>query len=102
MNMSDFIMQVLQSQLVKVWSWGVNRAMVIEDGLSFLVNGYKFKGEVRVIYCIGTDTFKVEFVKNGKVVDTEEDVYVDNLVDVIDANVEKVKDYEERVKSDYF
>lgn len=84
-----------------MWSWGFNRAMVIEDGLSFKVNGYKFKGEVRVIYCNGTDTFKVEFVKRGKVVNTEEDVYVDKLVDVIDANVEKVENYEERVMSDY-
>ena len=36
-------------------------------GLQFEVNGLKFKGLVRVIYCYATDYFNVEFIKISRV-----------------------------------
>lgn len=48
-----------------------------------------------------TDLFDVRLIKNGKVVETVEDVYLDSLVDVIDYRVEKVDNYKKRVAVEY-
>ena len=46
-------------------------------------------------------TFDVRLIKNGKVVETVEDVYLDSLVNVIDYRVEKVDNYKQRVIKTY-
>ena len=84
-----------------VFSWGFNAPTAIANGLRFKVQGFKFKGTVEVVYNEGTDLFEVKLIKNGKVVETIEDVYLDSLVDVIDYRVEKVDDYKERVEAEY-
>ena len=84
-----------------VFSWGFNASTAIANGLRFKVQGFKFKGTVEVVYNEGTDLFEVKLIKNGKVVETIEDVYLDSLVDVIDYRVEKVDDYKERVTVEY-
>lgn len=101
MEMAMYIMRILKSQLMKMWSWGFNSPTAFENGLQFKVNGFKFKGIVEVVYNEGTDLFDVSFIKRNKVVDTVEGCYLDMLVNVIDNRVEKVKNYEERVKSEY-
>ena len=63
------------------------------------MNGY-----VKVLYNIATDAFDVYFLNNKKeLVKKVEEVYLDNLVDVIDYNVEKDGsfDYGKRVKEQY-
>jgi hypothetical protein len=45
--------------------------------------------------------FDVRFIKNGKVIDTIEELCLDGLVDAIDNYVEKTDDYENRVKEEY-
>lgn len=101
MEMAKYIMQILRSQLMVMWSWGFNSPIAIEDGLRFKVQGFKFRGIVEVVYNEGSDLFDVSFIKAGKVIKTIDGVFFDMLVSVIDNYVEKTSDYEERVKAEY-
>lgn len=101
MQMAKYIMSILRTQLMVVWSWGFNSPTAIENGLRFKVQGFKFKGIVEVVYNEGRDLFDVSFIKANKVVDTVDGVYFDTLVETIDNFVEKTADYEKRVKAEY-
>ena len=101
MEMAKYILRILKTQLMVVWSWGFHKPVAIENGLQFRVQGFKFKGAVEVVYDEGWDLFNVRFIKGGKVIDTVEEVYLDGLVDVIDDYVEKTSDYNERVIAEY-
>lgn len=101
MEMAMYIMRVLKSQLMVVWSWGFNSPKVIANGLSFRVQGFKFKGTVEVVYNEGTDLFDISFIKRNKVVEIIEGIYIDQLITVIDNHVEKVDNYKERVEAEY-
>ena len=96
--MAEYILQILKAQLMVVFSWGFHRPTRLPDdkGLKFLVNGFKHKGWVSVEYNAGTDLFDVT-IGNERITD----VYIENLVDVIDSAVERTYDYEERVKRHY-
>ena len=94
-------MQIFRAYAMVVFSWGFNAPTAIANGLRFKVQGFKFKGTVEVVYNEGTDLFEVKLIKNGKVVETVEDVYLDSLVDVIDYRVEKVDNYKQRVIKTY-
>lgn len=97
--MAKYILSILRSQLMIMWSWGFTSPTCLSNnrGLAFKVQGYKYKGWVEVVYEEGLDTFTVILQKSGKRV---EDVYFDELVNVIDGLVERTDDYEKRVKSD--
>ena len=99
--MAEYIMTILRSQLMVVFSWGFHRPTALPEdrGLSFLVDGFKYKGEVQVIYNEGVDLFEVVLTNTGKKV---EDVYLDCLVNVIDGLVERVDNYKEAVRDFYF
>ena len=97
-NMTNYIMQILRSQLMVVFSWGFNTPTAIANGLRFKVQGFKFSGTVEVIYNEGADLFDVKLIKNDKVVELVEGVYLDTLVDVIDCRVEKVDNYKQRIQ----
>ena len=99
--MAKYIMSILKSQLMVVWSWGFNSPMAVMNGLRFKVQGFKFRGIVEVVYNEGSDLFDVSFIKAGKVSKTIDGVFFDMLVNVIDNYVEKTSDYEERVKAEY-
>lgn len=96
-----YIMRIFKSQLVIVWSWGFNSPKAISNGISFTVQGFKFKGTVEVVYNEGTDLFDISFIKCGKIVEAVEGVYIDQLVSVIDNHVEKVENYKESVEAEY-
>ena len=99
--MAKYIMTILKSQLIIVWSWGFHQPMALENGLRFRVSGFKFKGSVEIIYNEGHDLFDVRFIKASKVVATGSDIYFDMLVSFIDNFVERTSDYEERVSAEY-
>lgn len=101
MEMAKYIMQILRSQLMVMWSWGFNSPMAVKNGLRFKVQGFKFKGFVEVVYNEGSDLFDVSFIKAGKVVKTIDGVFFDMLVETIDNYVEKTTDYEQRVREEY-
>jgi len=101
MEMAKYIMSILKTQLMVVWSWGFNKPMALKNGLRFNVQGFKFRGVVEVVYNEGQDLFDVSFIKANKVVKSIDGVFFDMLVDTIDYYVEKTADYEKRVKAEY-
>lgn len=103
MEMAKYILRILRSQLMVMFSWGFHNPVALPNntGLRFNVQGFKFRGIVEVVYNEGWDLFDVRFIKGGKVIDTIEEVYLDGLVDVIDDYVEKTPDYNQRVMEEY-
>ena len=101
MEMAKYIMTILKTQLMVVWSWGFHQPVAIENGLQFKVQGFKFRGIVEVVYNEGSDLFDLSFVKRNKVVKSIDGVFFDSLVEVIDDFVEKTADYEQRVAVEY-
>jgi len=106
------IAQTIMQQLYaggrnKVWSWGANSWSCgtmpkVERGggesyLIFKVQGFLFKGMVRVILA-WDDTYTVQLLKKegGELVvkDERKNVYFDELTDVIDSKVEHCGDEE--------
>jgi len=98
MRMSDYILTILKAKPVIVMSWGAQKFRRLDDnkGLSFTVNGFRYRGIVKIEYDRGSDTFNVIIGEN-----TIEDVHIGELVDVIDVYVETgdmgQDDYEECV-----
>ena len=88
MEMAKYIMTILKTQLIIVWSWGFHNPVALDKGLQFCVQGRLFQGVVIVVYNEGLDLFDVSFIKSGKVIDTIEGVYFDTLVNTIDYYVE--------------
>lgn len=101
-RMAEYIMVILKSRLQIMWSWGCCKFTALNEGLMWHVEGFLLNGWVKVLYNYATDAFDVYFLNNHKeVVEKVEEVYLDNLVDVIDRHVEKTSDYEGRVRAEY-
>ena len=94
------INNILDSRLNVVWSWGLHNKRVMNDGVRFDVQGFKFTGEVKITFDFARShaheksTFKVQI---GDEVTTG--VTADELIDFIDERVELVDNYEEAVKT---
>ncbi len=102
MTMAKYILGILRTELMIMFSWGFHSAYAIENGLGFFVNGYLHKGKVEVVYDEEWDLFIVRTInRDGTVKEKQEGIYADNLVTVIDSMVEKCPDYANRVKKDY-
>ncbi len=99
MAMAEYILQILRSQLMVVFSWGFDNPQRLPNdvGLAFDVDGFLYKGRVEVVYNDGLDLFEVR-LENGR---TEDMVYADNLVAVIDGMVERCDNYKQRVLQEY-
>ena len=97
--MAEYILQILRSQLMVVFSWGFHKPQCLlnDKGLSFKVDGFKYQGRVQVIYNEGIDLFEVH-LENGRI---EEGVYLDQLVNVIDGMVERCDNYDKRISDAY-
>lgn len=75
-----------------IWAWGAKDMVAMRDGLKFKTSGMvRWKGYVYVKYDEGQDLYNVVFGQvrkaEWKVVKTVEGVFVDMLVDIIDAQV---------------
>ena len=102
MEMANYILSILKTQLMVMWSWGLNSPMALTNGLQFKVQGFKFKGYVSVTYNEGTDLFDISLLNYQMATQKEiKDIYFDQLVMIIDNEVEMVNDYENRVKQEY-
>ena len=99
--MAKYIISILRTQLMVMWSWGFNSPIAIKNGLRFKVQGFKFRVTVEVRYNEGSDLFDVSFIKADKVIRTIDGVFFDMVVETIDNYVEKTSDYEEGVKAEY-
>ena len=94
------INELLNSRLNVVFSWGTHNKRAIPDGVRFDVQGFKFTGEVKIIFDFtrsaetNLTTFKVQIGD-----DVSTGITAENLIDFIDERVEKVDNYEEAVKA---
>ena len=98
--MAAYIWKILTVNPSIPMSWGVDPNSLIssEDALEFHVQGFLFTGNVRVVYIEGADIFEVYlYNEDGSLKERIQDVYLDNLTDVIDEKVEKTADYGNRV-----
>lgn len=102
MEMAQYILAILRSKLMIVFSWGFHNARAIENGLAFYVQGFKHTGRVEVVYDEGADLFIVRALNpDGTIKEQQDGIYLDGLVETIDRMVEKTDDYEARVRSQY-
>lgn len=102
MEIANYIIQILRTQLMVVFSWGFQTPVAIPNGLRFSVNGYLHKGKVEVVYDEGWDLFRVRAINSdGSIKEEQEGIYIDGLIAAIDTMVERCPDYETRVKKDY-
>lgn len=102
--MAEYIFSIFRTQLMVVFSWGFHRPTALPDdgGLAFKVDGFKHRGWVFVKYNEGKDLFDIELRGNDMtIISVIEDVYFDQLVNVIDYAVERTDDYEKQVKRSY-
>lgn len=102
MNMAEYILSILKSQIFVLLSWGFHRPVRLENGLRFQVQGFIHRGTVEVTYNDGLDLFEVRTLNvDGSVKQMEGEVYIDSLVNVIDGMVERTANYKERVEKEY-
>jgi hypothetical protein len=101
MEMAKYIMTILKTQLMIVWSWGFHNPVALENALRFRVNGFKFRGVIEIAYNESSDLFDVSFIKANKVVNRIDGVFFDMLINVIDDYVERTPDYDKRVAAEY-
>lgn len=104
LELAKYIWSILKTQITIFMSWGVEpKSMkVIDGGLEFECNGFMHTGEVQIVLDEGKDLFEVHLIsENGEKVKTIEDVFLDNLVSVVDENIEKTEDYGKRISETY-
>ena len=101
-DMSKYIYRILLTQPTILMSWGFSSPILIKQGLKFSVNGFILKGQVQIIYNEGADLFDLTFFTEvNEVRNTLTGVYIDELVDTIDRQVERVNNYNARVNQEY-
>ena len=108
-KIAAYILELMRYYPAIVMSWGIDNQSyrLAEDadgncGLSFHVQGFKHKGIVQVLYDEGADTFLYHLLTDtGEILKTRNDIYLDQLIPTIDEAVEKVENYEQRVRSEY-
>lgn len=103
-ELARYIWSILKTQIAIFMSWGVDPKSMktIDAGLEFHCQGFKHKGKVQIVLDEGKDLFEVHLIsENEEKVKTIEDVYLDNLISVIDENIEKTDDYEKRISETY-
>ena len=103
-GMANYIMTILKSQPEIMMSWGVdpNTVKTITDGLQFHVQGFKITGIVKITYDYGQDLFRINIQPDNNTPPiTHEEVFLDQLVSLIDEDVEKTDDYQKRICEEY-
>lgn len=91
-DMSRYIWHILSLDPYIPMSWGIDLENLESDdtSLEFHVQGFVHTGNVRITYIEGADVFQVTlYGEDGELKETINDVYLDNLVSVIDEKVEK-------------
>ena len=101
-EMARYIWSIIAANPSLSMSWGVDTDSFgcSDDALEFHVQGFLYIGNVRVTYIEGVNLFQVSlYDEEGNEVKRIDDVYLDNLAEVIDQNVENylVEDYNAKV-----
>jgi len=82
---------IIRSSGTISWSWGMHNVTNYGNkSLVFKVQGFVHNGLVAIHYNEGRELYMIDFLNNHyKVVKTVEDVYFDDLVEILDRNIEK-------------
>lgn len=101
-EMGRYIWSIIANDPSLPMSWGVDLESLecTDDALEFHVQGFLHTGNVRIVYIEGADVFQVSlYDEDGNETKRIDDVFLDNLAEVIDLNVEnnKVDDYNAKV-----
>ena len=98
-NMFNYIKQILSAQPTILSAWGFDEPVPFPGGMLFHVSGFKHQGYVQILYDEGDDTFIVVLLDEYLNPHARfENIYIDQLVDVIDREIERTDDYDKRVK----
>lgn len=100
-NMANYIMRILRSELMVMYSWGCSnfKALSNNEGILFHTNGFKHVGWVKVVYDEGADLFNIFYLDNDKQTQKiQKGIYLDELVKTIDNEVEKTENYDQDVR----
>lgn len=78
----------------KVWSWGAHAwTRMNEYCLRFMVQGHHHKGHVYLVVN-GSDLFDAYLTSSqGTIKDIITDLYLEDLIDAVDAKVERIEAY---------
>ena len=98
--MANYIMNILKSQPYVMMSWGIDPKTVktITRGLQFHVQGFKVKGTVKITYMPIHDLFRIDIQPDeDKTPIIYKEVFLDQLVSLIDEAVERTNDYQKRI-----
>ncbi len=93
-EMAEYILSIIRMGGSVTWSWGPKsfQAMAYKGmaALRFSVSGFLHKGKVIVSLNAGADCFEVYCVDNKEnVLAAKDDVYLNELVEVIDRLIER-------------
>ncbi len=103
-EIAQYILKILKMSIGIVASWGLDPESIkpIKTGIEFHVQGFKHTGMVQVKLNEGEDLFEVCLITDsGEVTKTQDSIYLDTLISVIDVAVEKTEDYEMRISEEY-
>lgn len=93
MNTAQVILQQIKTLDPRaLFAWGAKDLVNMGDGLKFKTSGMvRWKGYVHVKYNQGTDLYDIDFfrIRGAEIItdETATDIYVENLVEVIDRRV---------------
>jgi hypothetical protein len=79
----------------KRMSWGYNKPVIVKTDMvfRFSVNGYHHKGHVYIELDF-MDTFNIVYTStHGTVKKVRSDVYIDQLIDILDTDIERIDSY---------
>lgn len=94
-GISDYILSALKIKPYIFDSWAPDNITKLDDGLEFSVSGFLHTGKVRIRYDAGMDDFTVFLLKDDKIFDRTDNVYVNELMNLIDSKVECNVSHEE-------
>ena len=96
------ILNEIEDNAVKMFSWGFSDPTVIENGLLFKTRGLIHKGSVIVTCNKNNGLFDIQIIgKKNMVKYSIEDVSLDQLVKVLDLQIERVENYGEVIAKMY-
>ena len=102
-EMAEYIYSILLSQRIILMCWGFTSPIAINNGLKFSVSGFLLTGNVQMLYNEGSDLFDLTFINEDRTIrNSIEGIFFDELVNVIDEQVERVENYNDRVNNEYF
>ena len=75
---------------------------IVDVGVKFHVQGFLHTGYVQVVLNEGEDLFEVTLIsEEGETLNKIEHIFVDNLISILDSEIEKCENYEERISQEY-